>query len=135
MIQRRQWIVSGGAIVLSLGAHDIAFGAAIVAVRVWPATDYTRVTIEKLAQVHATTHPGARLTPDDGAHATTREELLAGLGPWPAYYAHMAPANAAGPAAPDLSLPSVADAAEPVPVQPDAISSGPVQPSLWDQAP
>ncbi len=46
MIQRRQWIVSGGALVLSLGAHDIAFGAAIVAVRVWPAADYTRVTIE-----------------------------------------------------------------------------------------
>lgn len=46
MIQRRQWLVSGGALVLSLGAHDIVFGAAIVAVRVWPATDYTRVTIE-----------------------------------------------------------------------------------------
>lgn len=40
------------------------------------------------------------------------EELLAGLGPWPAYYAHMAPANAAGPSEPDLSLPSVADATE-----------------------
>lgn len=30
-------------------------------------------------------------------------ELLAGLGAWPAYYVHMAPANAAGPSAPDLS--------------------------------
>jgi len=40
------------------------------------------------------------------------DELLAGLGPWPAYYAHMAPANAAGPAEPDLSPPAVADAAE-----------------------
>ncbi|MCD4524996.1 rhodanese-like domain-containing protein [Nocardioides sp. cx-173] len=39
-------------------------------------------------------------------------ELLAGLGPWPAYYAHMAPANADGPAAPDLSPPERADAAE-----------------------
>ncbi|MEV0787842.1 MBL fold metallo-hydrolase [Kribbella sp. NPDC050459] len=38
--------------------------------------------------------------------------LLAGLGAWPAYYAHMAPANAAGPGAPDLSLPEQADAAE-----------------------
>ena len=28
------------------------------------------------------------------------DELLAGLGAWPAYYAHMAPANAAGPAPP-----------------------------------
>ncbi len=37
-------------------------------------------------------------------------DLLAGLDTWPAYYAHMAPANAAGPAAPDLSAPQRADA-------------------------
>ncbi|MBM2616424.1 hypothetical protein JIG36_12735 [Actinoplanes sp. LDG1-06] len=37
-------------------------------------------------------------------------ELLAGLDAWPAYYAHMAPANSAGPAAPDLSPPARADA-------------------------
>ncbi|MET9273523.1 MBL fold metallo-hydrolase [Kribbella sp. NPDC003557] len=39
-------------------------------------------------------------------------DLLAGLGAWPAYYVHMAPANSAGPDAPDLSLPVRADAAE-----------------------
>ncbi|MEU4294058.1 MBL fold metallo-hydrolase [Kribbella sp. NPDC026596] len=39
-------------------------------------------------------------------------ELLDGLGAWPAYYAHIAPANSAGPSAPDLSLPGKADAAE-----------------------
>ncbi len=39
-------------------------------------------------------------------------ELLAGLGAYPAYYAHMAPANAAGPSEPDLSAPSQADPAE-----------------------
>ena len=39
-----------------------------------------------------------------------RRDLLAGLDAWPAYYAHMAPANAAGPAAPDLSPPERADA-------------------------
>jgi len=50
--------------------------------------------------------------------ALTREErsyveaLLAGLDVWPAYYAHMAPANTAGPAAPDLSPPHRADPAE-----------------------
>jgi hydroxyacylglutathione hydrolase len=50
--------------------------------------------------------------------ALTREErsyveaLLAGLDTWPAYYAHMAPANSAGPAAPDLSAPRRADPAE-----------------------
>ncbi|HEY0645626.1 MAG TPA: MBL fold metallo-hydrolase [Nocardioides sp.] len=49
------------------------------------------------------------LTQDEQTYV---DELLAGLGPWPAYYAHMAPANAAGPSEPDLSLPSVADAAE-----------------------
>ncbi len=39
-------------------------------------------------------------------------ELLAGLDAFPAYYAHMGPANAAGPGAIDLSLPKVADPAE-----------------------
>ena len=43
---------------------------------------------------------------------TWSRELLAGLGPWPAYYAHMAPGNAAGPSVPDLSLPHGARAAE-----------------------
>lgn len=37
-------------------------------------------------------------------------ELLAGLSAYPRYYAHMAPRNAEGPAAPDLSDPAVADA-------------------------
>ncbi|MFF5264450.1 rhodanese-like domain-containing protein [Actinomadura viridis] len=40
------------------------------------------------------------------------ESLLAGLDAYPAYYAHMRPANAAGPGAPDLSPPRRADAAE-----------------------
>jgi glyoxylase-like metal-dependent hydrolase (beta-lactamase superfamily II)/rhodanese-related sulfurtransferase len=39
-------------------------------------------------------------------------ELLAGLDVFPAYYAHMGPANTAGPAGPDLSPPRRADAAE-----------------------
>ncbi|MDR7255172.1 glyoxylase-like metal-dependent hydrolase (beta-lactamase superfamily II)/rhodanese-related sulfurtransferase [Nocardioides sp. BE266] len=49
------------------------------------------------------------LTQDEQTYV---EELLAGLGAYPTYYAHMAPANADGPSEPDLSLPSVADAAE-----------------------
>ena len=50
--------------------------------------------------------------------ALTRDEegyvrdLVAGLDAWPAYYARMAPANAAGPAAPDLSPPAEVDPAE-----------------------
>ena len=39
-------------------------------------------------------------------------ELLAGLSAYPAYYAHMAPANSAGPSEPDLSPPGQADPAE-----------------------
>jgi hydroxyacylglutathione hydrolase len=39
------------------------------------------------------------------------DELLAGLDAFPAYYAHMGPANAAGPPGPDLSAPRRADAA------------------------
>src|SRR6478672_1863946 len=49
------------------------------------------------------------LTLDEGSYL---ESLLAGLDAWPAYYAHMAPANLAGPAGPDLSPPRPADAAE-----------------------
>ncbi|HTR92264.1 MAG TPA: MBL fold metallo-hydrolase [Trebonia sp.] len=43
---------------------------------------------------------------------TYLRELLAGLNDYPAYYAHMAPANAAGPSEPDLSPPGSADPAE-----------------------
>ena len=46
-IARRRWLAqAGGSLVLWLGAAQIARGATIVAVRVWPAEDYTRVTIE-----------------------------------------------------------------------------------------
>ncbi len=43
---RRQALRRMGALALSLGAAELALGATIVAVRVWPADDYTRVTIE-----------------------------------------------------------------------------------------
>lgn len=43
---RRRALQRLGAFVLLLGARDLAFGASIVGVRVWPASDYTRVTIE-----------------------------------------------------------------------------------------
>ena len=49
------------------------------------------------------------LTQDEETYV---RELLDGLGAYPAYYAHMGPANAGGPSEPDLSLPSVADATE-----------------------
>ncbi len=37
---------SMGSVVLLLGTHELAFGATLLAVRVWPADDYTRVTLE-----------------------------------------------------------------------------------------
>jgi glyoxylase-like metal-dependent hydrolase (beta-lactamase superfamily II)/rhodanese-related sulfurtransferase len=40
------------------------------------------------------------------------DALLAGLDAWPTYYAHMGPANLAGPDGPNLSPPRRADAAE-----------------------
>ncbi len=45
---RRSSLVLGrrGALVLLLGTQQIARGATILAVRVWPAPDYTRITIE-----------------------------------------------------------------------------------------
>ncbi len=47
--QRRSWLQKQGqrgALALLLGRAELAFGATILAVRVWPARDYTRVTIE-----------------------------------------------------------------------------------------
>lgn len=43
---RRQALRQMGTLVLTLSAAEIAWGAAIVAVRVWPADEYSRVTIE-----------------------------------------------------------------------------------------
>ena len=45
-MNRRDAIRSMGSLSLLLGTAEIAHGASIVAVRVWPASDYTRVTIE-----------------------------------------------------------------------------------------
>jgi len=50
---RRRALRSMGALCLALGAREIAWGASIVAVRVWPAADYTRVTIESDAALSA----------------------------------------------------------------------------------
>ena len=44
-IDRRRW-VKAGLLALSLGAAQLARGATMLAVRIWPAPDYTRVTLE-----------------------------------------------------------------------------------------
>jgi N-acetylmuramoyl-L-alanine amidase len=43
---KRRDVLQSGAVVLLLGVQQLARGATILAVRLWPAPDYTRVTIE-----------------------------------------------------------------------------------------
>ena len=66
-MHRRAALKSMGSVVLLLSSTDIAFGASIVAVRVWPAADYTRVTIESdqpLSQKHFMAENPSRLVID-----------------------------------------------------------------------
>jgi N-acetylmuramoyl-L-alanine amidase len=49
----RRQLLQGGSLVLLLGAQHIARGAEIVAVRVWPSKDYTRLTIESDREIKA----------------------------------------------------------------------------------
>ena len=42
----RRHLLQTGSLILLLGAQHIARGASVVAVRIWPAKDYTRLTIE-----------------------------------------------------------------------------------------
>ncbi len=44
----------GGTLILVLGPKELAWGAQLVAVRVWPAQDYTRVTLESDTALNAT---------------------------------------------------------------------------------
>ncbi len=49
----RRSLLRAGSLVLLLGTQQIARGANVVAVRIWPAEDYTRVTIESDGQLQA----------------------------------------------------------------------------------
>jgi len=79
---RRQALRSMGALALLLGARELAFGASIVAVRVWPAADYTRVTIESdtpLAAKHSLVDNPNRLVIDvDGLELSPALRELVG---------------------------------------------------------
>ncbi|MBV9889460.1 MAG: N-acetylmuramoyl-L-alanine amidase [Rhizobacter sp.] len=71
-----------GSLSLVLGSREIAWGASIVAVRVWPADDYTRVTIESdaaLSARHFTAHAPDRLVIDvDGLELSPQLRELVG---------------------------------------------------------
>jgi len=79
---RRQALRAMGALALGLGGRELAFGAAIVAVRVWPADEYTRVTIESdapLAEKHFLAENPARLVIDvDGLELSPQLRELVG---------------------------------------------------------
>jgi rhodanese-related sulfurtransferase len=66
-------------------------------------TSGTSSTVGEQAEVNPA------LTQDEQAFV---DQLIAGLGAYPAYYAHMGPINAAGPDPVDLSTPRAVDAAE-----------------------
>ena len=51
---KRRTLLKTGSIVLSLGLPHLAHGATILTVRVWPAPDYSRVTIESDGALRAT---------------------------------------------------------------------------------
>ncbi|MCR5882835.1 N-acetylmuramoyl-L-alanine amidase [Rhizobacter sp. J219] len=79
-MKRRE--VLQGSIALLLGTHELAFGASILAVRVWPAAEYTRVTLESdtpLAARHFMAENPARLVIDiDGLELSPALRELVG---------------------------------------------------------
>jgi N-acetylmuramoyl-L-alanine amidase len=82
MTTRRVALVRVGQAVLLLGAAELAHGASIVGVRVWPAPDYTRVTIESdtpLVARHFMTEGTPRLVVDlDGLELNSALRELVG---------------------------------------------------------
>ena len=81
-LTRRQTLRTLGVLSLALSGSDLVFGAAIVAVRVWPAADYSRVTIESdqaLVARQFQTHNPPRLVIDiDGLELSPALRELVG---------------------------------------------------------
>ena len=81
-LARRAALRAMGGLCLLLGARHLAFGASIVAVRVWPASEYTRVTIESdlpLTQRHFMAQNPQRLVIDiDGLELSPALRELVG---------------------------------------------------------
>lgn len=85
-LTRRSALVRGGTLALLLAAPHIVRGAGIIAVRVWPAEDYTRVTIESdtpLKTTHLMVPSPPRLAVDiqDLQLDPTLRELVAKIQP------------------------------------------------------
>jgi N-acetylmuramoyl-L-alanine amidase len=62
----RRRLLQAGSLVLLLGVQHLARGASVVAVRIWPAQDYTRITIESdgALKVHTVASDATRLALD-----------------------------------------------------------------------
>src|SRR6267142_493284 len=80
--RRRRLIQGAGALILSLASPQIARGATLVGVRVWPAPDYTRLTLEHDAPLsfsHFMLRDPMRLVVDiDGLDLTPQLKELVG---------------------------------------------------------
>ncbi|MEN9904778.1 MAG: hypothetical protein RLZZ555_1343 [Pseudomonadota bacterium] len=50
---KRRDLLGGGLLALWLGPEQLAFGASVLSVRIWPARDYTRLTIESDAALRS----------------------------------------------------------------------------------
>jgi N-acetylmuramoyl-L-alanine amidase len=81
-LKRRDALRGIGSIALLLGVNELAFGASILAVRVWPAAEYTRVTLESdtaLSVKHFMADNPARLVIDiDGLELSPALRELVG---------------------------------------------------------
>ncbi|WP_141289571.1 AMIN domain-containing protein, partial [Ideonella azotifigens] len=81
-MKRRDALKSLGRVALVLGPAQLAWGASIVSVRVWPAQEYTRVTIESdqpLVARHFLTDDPQRLVVDiDGLEMSPALRELVG---------------------------------------------------------
>jgi N-acetylmuramoyl-L-alanine amidase len=74
---QRRTLLRVGTLVLLLGVQHIARGASVVAVRLWPAEDYTRITIESDAALKA--RPIANSDPLSLQFELEGFDLMAGL--------------------------------------------------------
>ncbi len=89
-VPARRTLLQAGSLVLLLGVQHIARGATILAVRVWPAADYTRVTIEsdstlKTSQLLVTSPPRVAIDIDGIDLGPTLRELVGKIRPGDPY--------------------------------------------------
>ena len=73
----RRRLLQTGTLVLLIGAPYLAHAGRVVAVRIWPAQDYTRVTIESDGELKAqktTVDQAHRLVVDIGDLRTLRQK-------------------------------------------------------------